>query len=125
MEQEGYVSLWVGNFSSNEELQKYLLNTYDEDGNAAASAFEEEYKIDDHDSDFREADCFKTGSRQLSILLSGCSYEDVVIPLFTEIQGEELPYSVNSIILLYNFKYSEKGGREPSHVHYLGSVRYK
>ncbi|MEM1504924.1 immunity 22 family protein [Domibacillus sp. 8LH] len=125
MEREGYVSLWVGNFASNEELQHYLLNFYDEDGEAAASMFEEEYRIEGHDSDFREAEYFKEGSNQLSVLLEGGSYEEMVIPHFIKLKGEELPYPVKSMILFYHFKYSGKGSHQSSRVHYVGSVRYK
>ncbi|MEF3305692.1 immunity 22 family protein [Paenibacillus sp. GYB003] len=125
MEQEGYVSLWVGKFKSNKDLQDYLSIAYTEDGDAIPSRFEQDFSIDYYDEDFREAEYFDGELNHFPMLLEGCSYDDIVIPNFVKTQGETLNYSVNSIILLYNFRYSEKIHNHLSHVKYIGNVKYK
>ncbi|MCP1161275.1 immunity 22 family protein [Bacillus infantis] len=125
MEQEGYVSLWVGEFKSDKDLQNYLSISYNQDGDAIPSKFEKDFNIDYYDEDFREAEYFDREQNKLPILLEGCSYDNIVIPNFVETHGEILSYIVNSIILLYNFQYSEKAHKHVSHVKYIGNVKYK
>ncbi|ATP40039.1 hypothetical protein CSE16_08250 [Solibacillus sp. R5-41] len=125
MEQEGYLSLWVGTFESNEDFRNYLLIPYNEDGDAIPSNFEKDFHIEHYDEDFIEVEFFDENVKNLSRLLDGCSYDDVVIPNFININGESLTYSVNCMILLYNFQYSTKGQSDLKYVKYLGNVRYK
>jgi hypothetical protein len=125
MEQKGYVSIWVGKFKSNKELQNYLSISYTEDGDAIPSKFETDFSIDYYDEDFREADFFDGELNKLPMLLEGCSYDDIVIPNFVESHGETLNYSVNSIVLLYNFKYSKNVHNHLGHLKYIGNVKYK
>ncbi|MDW4508718.1 immunity 22 family protein [Priestia megaterium] len=103
MEQIGYVSLWIGKFSTSEELEKYLLVAYTEDGDAIPSQFEKDFKVDYFDEDFSEAHYANQDMRKLSHLLKGCSYDGVVIPNFVEKYGEYLPDGFNSMILIYDF----------------------
>ena len=125
MEQEGFVSLWAGKFKSNKDLQDYLSISYTRDGDAIPSKFETGFGIDYYDEDFREAEYYDGELNKLPTLLKGCSYDDIVIPNYIETYGETLKYSVNSLILLYNFLHSEKVNNHSSHVNYIGSVTYK
>src|SRR4051812_30973543 len=106
MESRGLVSLWAGTFKSIEKLQNYMMISYTEDGDALPSIFEKDFKIGHYDIDFREIDFYVEPSTNLKLLLEGVSYDDVIISRFLELYGENLPEEVNSIILLYNFKYS-------------------
>jgi hypothetical protein len=125
MDEEGYVSIWVGKFKSNKELQNYLSISYTEDGDATPSTFEKDFQIDYYDEDFLEAEYFDRETKNLQTIFEGCSYDDVVIPNLINMQGESLTDSVNSIILLYNFQYDKKGKSDLNDVQYLGTVRYK
>ncbi|MGM9928884.1 MAG: immunity 22 family protein [Bacillus sp. (in: firmicutes)] len=125
MEQEGYVSLWVGKFESDKDFQNYLFISYTEDGDSVASEFEKHFQIDYYDEDFMEAEYFDGEIKDIQTLLEGCSYDDVVIPNFIKRQGENLTESVNSVILLYNFQYSTNGQNDLNNVQYVGNVRFK
>ena len=126
MEQIGYVSLWIGSkFSNSEELEKYLLVAYTEDGDAILSQFEKDFKVDYFDEDFSEAHYANQDMRKLSHLLKGCLYDDVVIPNFVEKYGEYLPDGFNSMILIYDFQHNKKSDNEINGVKYLGSIRYE
>lgn len=126
MEKEGYVSLWVGKFNSNIDFQNYLLISYTEDGDAIPSKFEKDFQIDYYNEDFMEAEHFEGETKNLSKLLDGCSYDDVVIPNFIKMQGDSLTDNFNSIILLYDFQYAPKGQNYLNDdVQYIGNVRYK
>lgn len=123
MEREGYVSLWVGNFSSKEEMENYLHISYDEDGDAIPSRFEEDFDIDYYDLDFREAEFYPTEVISMQELLKFCSYDEMIIPKFIDTIGEQLHQSVNSMILLYEFNYSGQQSGHP--LTFLGTVKYK
>ncbi|MGM0901134.1 MAG: immunity 22 family protein [Bacillota bacterium] len=98
---------------------------YTEDGDAIPSKFEKDFNIDYFDEDFREAAYFDEELNTLPMLLEGCSYDDIVISKFVETKGETLNDSMNSIILLYNFKYTEKVHKNWGHMKYIGNVKYK
>jgi len=123
VEQEGYVSLWVGKFKSTKELQHYLLISYTEDGDAIPSEFEKDFQIDWYDEDFMEAEYFDEEIEELPKLLDGCSYDDAVIPNFIQTYGKSLSDSVNSMILLYNFQCAPKEQSDLKHIKYLGNVK--
>lgn len=90
MEKEGFVSLFVGNLSSYEELQNYVLVRYTEDGEAIPSEFERDFNIDYYNEDFREVEFYDEPSDDLRVLLKGFSYDEEIIPKFIEICGERL-----------------------------------
>ncbi|MEW9052728.1 MAG: immunity 22 family protein [Neobacillus sp.] len=125
MEKEGYVTMWAGNFNSKEELLNYFAFSYSEDGDAFPSKFEEDFKIGYFDEDFKEVWYLERAQTRLPVLLAGCSYEEVVIPRFMQTQGDTLDSSVNSIILLYNFQYTERIKDYSKVVRFVGTVRYK
>lgn len=125
MDKEGYVSLWVGNFKSDEDLQRYLFISYTEDGDSIPSPFEIDFQINYYDEDFMEVNYFDRKINSFLDLLIGCSYDDIVIPNFIKTHGVTLTNNVNSIILLYDFQYSTIEQNDFSDVKYLGNVKYK
>lgn len=98
-----YVSLWVGCSESDEKLLDYISVDYDEDGDSDDSQFMKDFGIDDFDEDSVERIFSDNETDSIKYLLSGCSYEDKVIPEFEKIfvSGEKF----NSGILLYDMKY--------------------
>ncbi len=124
MEKEGFVSLFIGNSSSSEELQNYILVSYSEDGDAISSRFEKDFNIVSYDHDFIEAEFYEEPSDDLRVLLEGFSYDKEITPKFIKICGERLNQEANSVILLYNFQYHENV-IETDQFRFLGTIQYK
>lgn len=99
-----YVSLWVGNAESDEKLLDYVSVNYEEDDDDYGySQFMKDFCIDYLDEDFMERIFLDKKTDSLKELLSGCSYEDKVIPEFEKIfiSGKKF----NSAILIYDMDY--------------------
>lgn len=100
------VSLWVGCSKSDEKLLDYISVDYSEEGSEDYyySQFMKDFGIDDVDEDFVERIFLDNETDSIKCLLSGCSYEDKVVPEFEKIfvSGEKF----NSGLLLYDHKYN-------------------
>ncbi|MED3871863.1 immunity 22 family protein [Priestia megaterium] len=105
MEKQGIVSIWLGNIKNQKQLEKYVDLTYDEEGESVPSKFFEDFNIDmdETDEDFIEKAVLEAKSDEISVLLEGCSYEEVIIPIIKE--KIKLNSSYNTVILIYNFEY--------------------
>ncbi|WP_409274862.1 immunity 22 family protein [Neobacillus sp. SCS-31] len=128
MEQEGYVSLWVGEFSTSEELREYLSIEYDEDGDAIPSNFEKDFFIEFYDEDFREVVFHQQPLSSLNQLIAGASYEEVILSKFDDMFLKNAPKKINAVVLLYNFQYEpgvEVAKSGLNTLHYIGAVEYK
>ncbi|ASS95570.1 immunity 22 family protein [Peribacillus simplex] len=125
MQKEGFVSFWVGNINSSEELDNLLEISYTEDGDFIPSMFARSFGIDRYDDAVREADFYDEADNSLSRLLEGFSYDDDIIPKFSSLCGAQLPSEYNVVILLYNFKYEgikKKITINKSDLEFLGAV---
>lgn len=100
MEKENTVSLWVGNLNNAEELNEYVLETYDDDGDMT-SPFITDFEIDYYDEDCREA-LFITSDDKYEIF-KDFSYSQSFINEMTGINFGDY----NCYILLYNYEYDE------------------
>lgn len=103
MKEDGFVTLWLGNCNSSEVLRSLLEIKYTDDGDVEPSLFEKAFAVTHFDEDFREASLVGP-SKQISILLDGCSYCGEIIPKFEATVGPELGFEANAVILLYNFR---------------------
>lgn len=105
MYKQGMVSIWLGNIKNQSLLYGYVDVTYDEDGDSIPSKFYLDFNIDmdETDEDFIEKDFVSKKSDDLSKLLEGCSYDDVIIPNVKKKINITKPY--NALILIYNFEY--------------------
>lgn len=127
MQKEGFVSFWVGNINSSEELDNLLEISYTEDGDFIPSMFARSFGIDRYDDAVREADFYDEADNSLSRLLEGFSYDEDIIPKFSSLCGAQLPIQYNVVILLYNFKYEgikKKTTINNSNLEFLGAVEY-
>lgn len=127
MQKEGFVSFWVGNINSSEELDNLLEISYTEDGDFIPSMVAQSFGIDRYDDAVREADFYDEADNSLSRLLEGFSYDDDIIPKFSSLCGAQLPRQYNVVILLYNFKYEGIKKRTTinnSNLEFLGAVEY-
>ncbi|SHJ56724.1 Immunity protein 22 [Clostridium amylolyticum] len=107
MEREGYVSLWIGNIKTDDELLEYVELVYTDAGDWLPSQFLKDFNIDidDFDDDCIERVCLEQNVTSITELISGCSYEDIVIPRYEKITDGVSIVKCNSGILLYNFQY--------------------
>lgn len=112
MERQNFVSLWIGSINDDESLSKYVELDYNEDeGDFLPSQFliDFDIDIDDLDEDFIEKVAHEKNCNNLPSLISGCSYDSVILPRFENIVGTTIPEQINAAVLLYNFEYD---GRE-------------
>lgn len=84
------------------KLKKY------EDGESVPSQFFIDFNIDmdETDEDTIEKAVYKNSSSDISALLDGCSYEEIVIPKIQK--SINLNKSYNAVILIYNFQYKSE-----------------
>ncbi|WP_242220394.1 immunity 22 family protein [Bacillus cereus group sp. BfR-BA-01380] len=105
MEKQGMVSIWLGNIKTQNQLEEYVDLTYDEDGESIPSKFFVDFNIDRNeiDEDFIEKEVLEEESDNISVLLEGCSYDEMILPKIRECVN--LNKSYNAIVLIYNFEY--------------------
>ncbi|HHP1051458.1 immunity 22 family protein [Bacillus cereus group sp. BfR-BA-01354] len=105
MEVHGMVSIWFGNMQTQDQLDTYIDVTYDEEGDFIPARFFVDFNIDmiDVDEDFIEKEVLEEASDDISMLLTGCSYDDKILSRIKEVV--KLNKSYNSIVLIYNFQY--------------------
>lgn len=95
------------NIKSDRELLEYVDLLYTDDGDYVQSPFLKDFDIDidDFDEDYIERVCLDEVVNSIDSLISGCSYEDVVIPQYEKIVKGVSIVKYNAGILLYNFEY--------------------
>lgn len=127
MEQEGFVSLWVGQVKSSEELDRLLRVSYSEEGDFIPSMFANNFNFYRYDDSVRESEYYEEETSDLSRLLKGFSYDDEIIPKFIDLVQGEFPSDVNAVILIYNFRYTGEiveSKIRSNHLKFLGVVEY-
>ncbi|GGE63226.1 immunity 22 family protein [Priestia taiwanensis] len=127
MQKEGYVSFWIGNINSLEELESLLKVTYTEDGDYVPSLFARGFDIERYDDAVREAEFYDEADNSISRLLEGYSYDDIIIPRILSLCGDDLQKNFNAVILLYNFKYEgikKNITIDTSDLEFVGTVEY-
>ncbi|MDO5099570.1 MAG: immunity 22 family protein [Corynebacterium sp.] len=97
------VSIWVGDFASEAELEKYLAIDYSEihdDDDFLASAFTQDFEIEYYDEDCREAYRAET---------DGLSWQQLIEPLsYAECFADQIPDTIDEktcVIAVYNLKF--------------------
>ena len=126
METENTVSIWIGNFTDQSQLDHYLQIIYDEDGEAVPSQFlmENGIDLDDIDDDWLEAQLYDRNHSNLEQMLKGASYEQTILRnLIGEGINTAIPPS-NTIILLYNYDCSSNK-KVTDNTRFIGTVSYK
>ena len=126
METENTVSIWIGNFTDQSQLDHYLQIHYDEDGEAVPSQFlmENGIDLDDIDDDWLEGQVYDMNHTNLEQMLKGASYEQTILG---NLKGEGINTVIppsNTIILLYN--YDDSGNKKVTkNTRFIGTVIYK
>jgi hypothetical protein len=126
METENTVSIWIGNFADQSQLDHYLQIHYDKDGEAVPSQFliENGIDLDDIDDDWLEAQVDDRNHSNLEQMLKGASYEQTILRNLKEEGINTIIPPSNTIILLYNYHYiANVVARE--NTRFIGTVSYK
>lgn len=97
------VSLWLGNFASQEEFQEYFKISNEEDGGSVSSEFETDFHLSYYDRDLVEKDWVDVSENNIDVLLEGFSYDEEIIMQFPKISS-----TYNTIVLIYDFDYSKE-----------------
>ncbi|MGG1221032.1 immunity 22 family protein [Priestia endophytica] len=129
MEFDGMVSIWFGISESLQNLEEYVDIKYTEDGDAIDSKFGMNFEFGYYDEDNIEI-CFNEDPKNnIEDILSDFSYSELFIPRITElINGKSLSYGINSVIVLYDFKYDEVKREDKSkdiQMELIGAVPYE
>lgn len=126
METENTVSIWIGNFTDQSQLDHYLQINYDEDRETVPSQFliENSIDMDDIDDDFIESEVYDVKHSNLERMLKGASYEQTILRNLKEEGINMIIPPSNTIILLYNYHYiANVVARE--NTRFIGTVSYK
>lgn len=126
MKTDGYVSIWLGNFSDGKALMEYAADDYveeDDDGieTEYPSQFSKDFfdgKLWAFDPDFWERDCVEP-SDDLAVLVESFSYGDTF-----DVSGIKLNQKYNAVILVYNYKYEQIKSPMNASVEFIASVPY-
>ena len=126
METENTVSIWIGNFANQSQLDHYLQIPYDEDGEAVPSQFliENGIDLDDIDDDWLEAQVDDRNHSNLEQMLKGASYEQTILRNLKEEGIKTIIPPSNTIILLYNYHYIANVVAR-GYTRFIGTVSYK
>lgn len=125
METENTVSIWIGNFADQSQLDHYLQIRYDEDGEAVPSQFliDNGIDLDDIDDDLIEAEFYDVEHSNLEQMIKGASYDQTILRNLKLERISTVISPSNTIILLYNYHYSANVvARE--NTRFIGTVRY-
>ncbi|HLR36236.1 MAG TPA: immunity 22 family protein [Tissierellales bacterium] len=82
---KNYVSLWLGNFLSSDDVEKYTKVRYTEDGDSIFSQFEKDFRLEYYDRDLIEKDWISELDDNIKNLLIGFSYDDKLLNEFHSI----------------------------------------
>lgn len=110
------VSIWVGKFSSPNDFHKFIEEQYDEDENCF-SVFMQEFEIDFIDSDFQES--IFVDKKLTKENLTEASYSETFIDKI-----DNTLLTGNSVIILYDFKYSGKI-KMKNNINFIGTYEYE
>ena len=126
METENTVSIWIGNFADQSQLDHYLQIIYDEDGEAVQSQFliENSIDLDDIDDDLIESEVYDVEHSSLEWMLKDASYEQTILRNLKEEGINTIIPPSNTIILLYNYHYIANVVARKN-TRFIGTVSYK
>ena len=104
MESENTVSIWIGNFDTNLELDEFITLKYDDEGEVIPSMFYHQYNIDIDDIDdyLIEKEVFETSFTNLFDMLKGASYDNIIVKNLEQ-KGIKADISPNNTLILITF----------------------
>jgi hypothetical protein len=128
MEEEGMVSVWIGQATDEDDWYDLFEATYTDDDEFLGSAFSRAFGIDGWDEDFQERSQFGRSNARLEHLLAGVSYANVVVPRIAELSHGVGDDTDNVAMLLYNVAYPgtvSSWNFGTASLRFVGVVRYR
>jgi hypothetical protein len=126
---ENFVSVWLGIAPCRAKLIDVVQVSYNEDGDYIPSVLMRNFGIPIYDEDLLEVCVFEHTSRDLSVLLTGCSFDATLIRKFSKDIGRELQFEANAVILLFDFQANVEVGAvvtlDEVQLHFLGVETYE
>jgi len=116
MTENNVVSIWLGNFESDEKFQEFISEEYDDEGDTL-SDFTTSFCIDYIDEDFQET------LFQDVITIDDLSQFSYAESFIDKINKDILQQS-NCVIFLYNYHYSGKI-KSSNNLNFIGTYKYK
>ncbi|PEB38607.1 immunity 22 family protein [Bacillus pseudomycoides] len=100
------VTVWIGNFESNDEFENYTNIKYTEDGDSIPSIFEQHFNLGYYDRDLVEKKwIFQPLTNNIQDLLKRFSYYEQFTEQFDNVNFNK---EFNTAILVYNFEYDAR-----------------
>ncbi|MDG5471398.1 immunity 22 family protein [Jeotgalibacillus sp. ET6] len=129
MEYSGMASVWFGVSKSFEILEEYVDIEYTVDGDSIDSKFGINFEFGYYDEENIEICFYEKPKNNVDDILNDFSYSGLIIPKIKElINGDKLAYSINSVIVLYDYQYNKvRSGNasENIEIKFIGTVPYK
>ncbi len=123
-EKEGFVSVWVGNFDSEEEFNSYIEEKYGKlEDDQPLSDFSEDTGLGWYDHDFREAMFYGKELLPIRKLLVGSSYSSSFIDEIERISQTENIETANSVFILFDCDFTQLNNNN-GRLKFLASVQY-
>lgn len=128
MEEDGIVSVWLGNFEDGAALRAYAADEYRDEEEDHISPFNRDFfdgEIWPFDPDFWERDLAGSPSADPGELLEHFSYGYSVAESLKERFPEGLDKEYNAVILVYDFQYEDTPKNPDAPVTFLAAVPYE
>lgn len=126
LEGKGFVSVWTGNFSSQEEFDKFFEEKIGEndDSSVPLNKFAEDIGFGFYDHDFQEADFSEQGNQPIENLLDGFFHSDSYAAE-AALAAKNLGITeANAAVVLVDYQYSGQT-KEDSPFKFIGTFPYK
>lgn len=123
MQEEGIVSVWIGEAASAEDFEQATTVSFSEDGEFLGSKFSQSLNIGYFDSGLIEAEYREAPCGSLQELLHDVSYAAQILRQFGTEVFEKRP---NCFLLLYNYRFGGPAAFMENGVtlHFLGLATY-
>lgn len=128
MECENVVSIWMGCFDTEEQLNEYAQEKYTEDGDRIPSKFCEDFFGGEEPYGYDFFECFLSdeSSDEIRCLLEGCSYDETVIKSLESAVGKTLDKKHNAVIMTFDFEYNGKiTENSDKNLKFISAVHYE
>lgn len=125
LEGKGFVSVWIGNFSSQEEFDRYFAEKIGESDSAAApmNNFAADIGFGFYDHDFQEADFNAQGSLPVEDILDGFFNSDFYLREAVKAAEKLNLKEANAAVVLVDYKYAgQTKSRAP--IKFIGTFPY-
>ena len=116
MEEKDILSIWLGNFESEEKFQEFISENYDDDGDVS-SLFTKLFNIDYIDTDFQE-----------SLFNEMLTVDDLLQASYAESFIDKIDVDIikqsNCALIIYDYNYSGEI-KSSGNLNFIGTFEYR